>query len=394
MNLLPVAQALHSSYGFSAQSRIMVCGMSVPMAAGLPNSSNPASELGTAVHELVEVALKFGFSCHDLIGHTFNKHVVTEEMADGGQVYVNYVRQIKVQRPNAKVHLELKVCLSSISNELWGTADLVIVDGDTLIVGDYKNGYGLVEVDGMQTITGYGQLNGNAQTVGYSLATMDSLQLWGKITKIINVIVQPNNDEHPDGVIRVKEYDMAEITQWHHAYRASHGRKDFVAGTHCIYCRAAGSCATRIRRTFKLIGLTDSLERITDEQKIALLDEIPTIKRTLDALNEQATLAVRKGKPLKDRKLVKAIVRGYCNDEDEFVRQAVEANPNLDVNKLYNKPKLKGMTANKAIVDKNLVNKFYDKPQAPILLVSINDKRAAIAPDLCENVSGIFSAVK
>ena len=52
------------------------------------------------------------------------------------------------------------------------------------------------------------------------------------------------------------------------------------------------------------------------------------------------------------------------------------------------------MTANKAIVDKNLVNKFYDKPQAPILLVSINDKRAAIAPDLCENVSGIFSAVK
>jgi len=412
MELKPVALAvqqgtplLHSMYGFSAQSRILVCGGSVSMSTGLPNGTNAPAELGTAVHELVEVALKFGLSCYDLIGHTFNKHIVTEEMAEGGQVYVNYVRQIKIQRPNAKVYLELKVCLSSISDQLWGTSDLVIVDGDTLIVGDYKNGYGLVEVDGMQTITGFGQLNGNAQTVGYSLAAMDTLQLWGKINRVINVIVQPNNDEHVDGVIRTNEYNIEEITQWHYGYRAAHGRTDLVAGSHCIYCRAAGFCATRIRHTFDLIGLNDSIQRVNDDQMIALIDEIPTIKRTLDALLEQATLAVRKGKPLKDRKLVKGIVRGYCTDEDEFVRQSVydkfgkqhtvTEKETLDfIDKMFNKPKLKGMTANKKHVDKNVVNKFYEKPQAPILLVPINDKRAAIAPDMSDSIAGIFKSIK
>ena len=51
------------------------------------------------------------------------------------------------------------------------------------------------------------------------------------------------------------------------------------------------------------------------------------------------------------------------------------------------------MTKNKAIVDKKLVNRYYDKPQAPILLVPINDKRAAVAPDMCENGIGVFKPI-
>lgn len=413
--LTPIAQAVqaHSKYGFSGQSRTLVCGGSIPMSEGMPNPSNPAAELGTAVHELGENSYKLGLSCHDFVGCTFNKIEVTEDMAEAGQVYVNYIRQLKQQRPNASVWLELKVCLSSISNELWGTSDYVMLDGDTLIIGDYKNGYGVVEVDGVQTITGFGQLDGNAQTMGYALAAMDTLGLWGRVNKIITFICQPNVD-HVNGVIRSKEYNMDEVTLWHQGYRAAHKRTDLVAGKHCKYCLAAGFCATRIKRTMELIGLTSSITKLNEDQIIELLDEIDTIKRTADAIADQATLLARQGKKLKGRKLVKAIVWAKCTDESELVKQLVEdavherfsdefGTTEQDIElfisefkpKLFNTPKLKGMTALKKVkgVDKDLVNKYFVKPDGGTVLVPIYDKRAAIMPDMRPDASGVFSAV-
>ena len=388
--------AAHSDRGFSAQSRILVCGGSVGMSQGQPNTTNPAAELGTAVHELAERALKLGLSCADFIGCTIYNHVITEEMAEGGDVYVNYVRQLKLQYPNMIFHIEKKVCLSSISNNLWGTSDLIGIDlsARLMICLDYKNGYGLVEVNTPQTITGYGVLNGNAQAVGYSLAAMDSLELWGKIDNVITGIVQPNNDEHVDGVIRTKTYNMDEMGLWHQAYSAANERTDIVAGTHCKYCKAAGYCGARIRKTMDLMSLNTSLDKLTEDQMIELLEHIPSMKRTLDAIADQAVVAARKGKELRGHKLVKGIVRGFCTDEVEFINQAVKANPELDTTQLYNKPKLKGMTAVKKLVHKDLVNEFYDKPNAPIKLVPITDKGAAIMPDMRESVVGVFEPVQ
>ena len=402
--MIPITtiEPAHSSYGFSAQSRIMVCGGSVPRSKGLPNSTNPSAELGTAVHELVEAALILGVNCDDFIGCTFNDHVIDSSMAEGGQVYVAYVRQILAQRPNAKLYLEIKVCISSISGELWGTSDVVIVDGDTLIVGDYKNGYGLVEVHKPQVITGFATLLGNAQTVGYALATMDTLQLWGKINKVINFIAQPNG-QHAEGVIRSHEYNMDEMTQWHHAYRASHGRTDIVAGKHCVYCLANGRCGANIMNLLSHVGLDNTVELLNDDQVIAMLNLSQTFKQTMKAVESQALIAARKGKQLKDWKLVKAIVHGFCTDEEKFVEQAVEQAvesgdiSHLEVDsftaQLYNKPKLKGMTANKKVVDKKLVDKFYDKPPQATVLVPITDKRAAIMPDQRPSAVGKFKPI-
>ncbi len=237
---------LHSRYGFSGQPRTMACGASIPMSAGFENESNDAAELGTAVHELTEVAQKFGLSCHDFLGMKFNKIVMTEEDVEAGQVYVNYVRQLKIQHPNMVFYIEKQVCMSSISDELWGTSDLIGVDESLglMIILDYKNGWGLVEVNDEQLITGFGSLIGNAQCVGYGLAAMDTLQLWGKITRVITGIVQPNI-EHADGVIRLREFTMDEMKQWHKAYHISHKRVDIVAGKHCTCCLAAGTCAER-----------------------------------------------------------------------------------------------------------------------------------------------------
>lgn len=396
-------QPAHSSRGFSQQSRIMVCGGSVEMSENEPDTTNEEAEKGTAVHELVEGALKLGVNCQDMVGNTFNKFVIDEEMADGGQVYVAYIRQLKVKYPNMVFYFEAKVGLTSLSDDLWGTADFIGIDLTLrlLIVGDYKNGWVIVDVDKTQQVTGYGEIEGNAQTAGYSLAAMDTFDLWGKIDTVINFIVQPNN-EHIDGAIRLKTYNMEEMTEWHHAYRASHGRTDIVAGAHCVYCKAAGFCGARILRTFSLIGLSTTVARLTEDQIIAILHEKKAIKRTLDAVTAQALVLARKGKQLTDFKLVKSIVRGYCTNEEKLVELVVadfvheQFNDQLGVEQwevdeleskvkagMYNKPSFKGMTALKKIkgMDKKLINRFFDKPVAGTELVPTYDKRAAIMPD-------------
>jgi hypothetical protein len=111
----------------------------------------------------------------------------------------------------------------------------------------------------------------------------------------------------------------------------------------------------------------------------------------MDMVKEQALLLARKGKPLKDYKLVRGRVQGYCTDEIAFVNQAVDdaitsgaIHPDeVDTFKssLYNTPKIKGMTANKKIVNKDLVNKYYRKPDAKLELVPITHKGSAIMPD-------------
>lgn len=394
---------LHSLRGFSAQSRIMTCGGSVNMTQGLPYTTNDAAELGTAVHEMIEFCTKLGIDCDDCVGLTFNKIVMTVEDADAGQVWVNYIRQLQLRFPNAQFFFELKVIMSSISLDLWGTSDFIMVNDNVLYSLDYKNGYELVEIDKPQVVTGFGTVNGNAQTIGYALATMDTLQLWGKVDTIVTGIIQPNNPDHIDGIIRLKTYNYDEMVVWHQAYRASHDRNDLVAGLHCKYCKAAGFCATRIRRTFELLGFNDSITRLNEDQIIEVFKELPVLKRTMEMVKEQAKLLARQGKPLKDYKLVRGIVKGYCTNEEEFVNKAVNAAvTNGDISQLevesfkaslYNTPKLKGMTANKKIVAKELVDRYYNKPDAPLDLVPITARGSAVMPDQRPDATGKFGAI-
>jgi hypothetical protein len=388
--------AAHSSYGFSGQSRIIACAGSVNMQKGLPNTSNPASELGTAVHEVGEFALHMGVSCHDLIGLTFNGVEVNEDMAFAGQMHVNYVRGILKERPNAKLYIEGKLYLSSIDiNQLWGTGDIIIVDGSTLFVIDYKNGYGLVEVDDPQYVqASNAYINGNAQLVGYALAAMDTHKLWDTVTTIITGIVQPNKD-HIDGFIRTKTYSVPELQVWWKVYADSHALATSPnaprnAGPHCKYCRAKGHCSTRINHVLNQLKLDTSIAECNADQILGIYNEIDVIRKTLEAVEDRMVQIARTGKRIPGRKLVKSIVRTKLTSEADLVKAAVDAG--IEKDKLYNK-KIKGKTDIKKVVGKTIADEFYKAPEAGYTLVGLNDKRPAVMADNKVSAAGVFGRV-
>ena len=388
--------AAHSSYGFSGQSRIIACNGSVRMQAGLPNPSNSASSLGTAVHEGGEFALHMGVSCHDLIGMTFNRLQFTEDMAFAAQVHVDLIRKIMSERPNAKLYIEGKVYLSSIdADKLWGTADIIIVDGDTLFVIDYKNGYGLVEVDSNHYVHATNSMvSGNAQCVGYAIAAMDTHNLWGTVTKIITGVVQPNKD-HVDGFIRFKNYTVPELQEWWKVYAATHAvsvtdNAPTNAGEHCKYCLAKGHCMTRLTHVMNMLKFDTAISHCNADQLIGIYNEIGVIRTTLEAVEQRVVSLARQGKRVQGRKLVRGIVKAKCIDESGLIADAIESG--IDKSKLYN-TKIKGKTDITKIIGKPLANKYYVTPDAGYSLVPLSDKRPAIMADSKPTAVGKFGAV-
>ena len=370
----------HSVFSASSSKRWMTCPASIRMSKGFPNITNRAAELGTAAHELGEFCLRFGCNTYDCIDMTFNKHVVDAAMCDAVQLYVGHIRAICVQH-GVNPMLEKRVTMTSVGNDVFGTSDCIIIIGTLMIVIDYKNGFGVVEV------------HDNSQACFYAVATLDELQLWDVITKITTTIIQPRAD-HIDGAIRSCDYNRNDMIMWQQKFKVAVdlGRRIdtvTVAGEHCHYCPTRATCRARMERTIALAGLDKPLYELTADELVVLYREIGAITTHLKAVGERVTELARGGKKVEGYKLVHGIARASWPDVEAFVKDAKLSNPKLKDEQLYTL-KAKGMTDMKKIVNKDLVNKHYVKPDSRTTLVPINAARPAISTG---SAKGVFNAI-
>lgn len=389
--------AAHSSHGMSGQSRIIACPGSIGMSEGTPNDSNPAAELGTAVHEVGEFALQLGVPAKELVGISFNDHKCTDEMAEGAQVYCDAVNAIRTI-PGVQLILEGKVCISSIDPErLWGTGDCLVIDRGSriLYVGDYKNGYGIVEVDGIQEVYNSCEIQGNAQCVGYGLGALDTHNLWEHIDHVVTFIVQPNID-HVDGSVRHQTYDMEDMRKWHEVYAYTHAlslqpNAPRNPGKHCKYCKAKGFCSARMTHQMRLLGLDGSLYKCTDEQLLAIYKDSSVMIKTIEAVRQQVIIRARRGMRIPGEKLVNGIARGKCADPDALIADAIElGHTKLELHNL----KLKGKTEIKKVIGKALADKHFVVPDAGLTLVPMSNPRSAVMADGKPSATGVFQPIK
>lgn len=377
----PEAMPLHSIFGASSSSRWMACAGSIRMSKHVEDQTNPAAELGTAAHELVEFCLRFGLNTYDCLGMKFNDHIVDEAMASAAQLYVGYIRDL-CRRYNVNPMLEKRVVMLSVADDVYGTADCIIIVGDTLFVFDYKHGYGVVEVFN------------NPQAIFYAIATLDTLGLWQTIKHITTGIIQPRA-EHTDGAIRLHSYTVEEMVAWQgkFKYAVLEARKQdsrIFAGSHCKYCPARGFCRARIMRTIELAYTGEPIEEMTADELEIIYNEIDIIKTNIEAIAGKTLELARGGKSIANHKLVKSITRAKCEDEKGFIKAAL-ATEKVKEKDLYN-VKLKSMTDMKKLLkdDIGIVTKYYKKPPSSTTLVKMSDSRPAVAVG---SASGVFSSV-
>lgn len=373
---MPTQHALLSA---SSAHRWLHCTGSPLLEKEFPDTTSVYAQEGTLAHELCELKLKKYTTVMPKGTYTraHNKIMKSElwqnEMESTSETYLEYVKEIMLACEIAPaVLIEKRVDFSRYVPEGFGTADCLILAGDTLHVIDYKHGKGVV-VDA----------DHNPQMMLYALGAMDELSLLYRFKSVHMVIVQPR-------VNNISEFTMSaeDLRSWGEsvvkpkAEAAISGNGTFEAGDWCRFCRAKQQCKTRYESNDSLYP---ELSAQHDPRLITLAELGEYLKRGkdmaawLEDMKEYALSESLAGADVPGWKAVEGRGSRAFTDTDEAVDILIKNG--IDESVLYERRVLTLAQMEKAVGKKvfgeivgNLVVKNPGKPT----LVEESDKRPKI----------------
>lgn len=382
----------HSRFGASNAKRWISCPGSPALIAQCPEQPTSGdAALGTSAHALAEHCLRNHISADTCIGAEFEGHVVDAEMAEAVQVYLDEVAKWRERMPTAKLLIEERVDLSWIHPEMYGTADVVLVDPfGAAVVIDYKHGAGVpVEVID------------NPQPVYYGLGAYFDHDC----TRVTCVIVQPRCP-HPDGPVREVTYNRAQLGEWVDKFQdavaaALKPAAKLSAGEHCRFCPAAGACpeahsnALRVAQAeFAPSIVPPAPHTLSPSQLATVLEHAGTIDAWITAVRMHALAVAQNGVPIPGYKLVEGR-RGNRRWADEDLAAKALASINVDP---YEQSVVSPAAAEKRIGKggkaklAELGHLIVQNPGKPELAPEV-DKRIALAPSAISDFAKVSASV-
>lgn len=177
----------HSKWSASGFEQKMLCPGSHLLQAGAPDNTSVYAAEGTAAHQVLTWALSYNTQASAFIGRYIDVAPaytieVTAEMAEHVQVCVDYCRDVAgdwgVMLVDQKVNYAR--FLDVPADDAWGTADVIILLGEEIIVVDFKYGQGVAV-----------EAANNPQMSLYALGALDGYSMAGDFLRARLVISQP-----------------------------------------------------------------------------------------------------------------------------------------------------------------------------------------------------------
>lgn len=373
---MPTQHALLSA---SSAHRWLHCTGSPLLEKDFPDSTSVYAQEGTLAHELCELKLMAytGEITKRKLTSMKNKLMKSElwqpEMEGTSEAYLDYVKDITMSYTVKPVILtEKRVDFSQYVPEGFGTADCLILAGDTLHVVDYKHGKGVV-VDA----------DHNPQMMLYALGAMSELSLLYRFKFVHMTIVQPR-------VSNISEFTLTadELIEWGEtvvkpkAEAAMSGNGEFEAGDWCRFCRAKQQCKTRYESNDSLYP---ELSERHDPGLITLAELGEYLKRGkdmaawLEDMKEYALSESLAGADVPGWKAVEGRGSRAFTDTDEAVDTLIKNG--IDESVLYERRVLTLAQMEKAVGKKafgELVGDLVVKNPGKPTLVEESDKRPRI----------------
>lgn len=360
----------HSSIGASSCHRWMECPASVKLSNNIPSTTSQYAEEGTCAHELAEAALlSDNKDCREFIGQTFNNFVVSSEMADYVQLYVDYVLK---ESEDGDLLLEETFDLPDIHPDAFGTNDACIVRTNSGVVIDLKYGKG-VEVSAKD----------NRQLLYYALGAFPDLS---KLEELKLVIVQPRIDDP------IKEWTIKPEVLEKFASDLRKSVKEVFSdnprmktGRHCTFCKAQAICPQMRKETMEVVGSEfdktpveelnlPSPEALSTDQVVKILEAKTKISKWMDSIYAYAMDQATKGNKIPSYKLVKRRTQRKITDDFSVMEQFEEKHGDA----IYAPKKLKSVVQLEKVVGKKELEPFVTKPDKGEELVHVSDKRDEI----------------
>ena len=309
-----------------------------------------------------------------------------KRMDDSTDAYLEVLKETAMGFANPPfVALETRVNFSDYVEDGFGTADCIMIGGDTIVIIDYKNGAG-VPVESED----------NPQM---KLYTLGALQVFAPIfgdsvKRVVLKIVQPNAGgtkswETTVDLLRTWGTDVVKPT----AAKAFSGDGEFCAGDWCRFCPAKAQCSARARQMLELEPLVgakplltqppgaqteDVTAFLTDAQVGDVLQRARNLKKWVEDLEEYALSAALAGRQITGFKAVEGRGSREWQDQDAAFKMLQERGVDealLWERKPITAPGLEKILGKKAFTAAS-EGLLVKKPGKPTLVPS-SDKRPA-----------------
>lgn len=370
--------ASHALLSASSSHRWLHCTGAPRLEATFPDTTSEYAKEGTLAHELCELKLKKYTTTMAKGTYTraYNKIKKTElwatEMDETTDVYLEYIKSIMLSYKVAPVVvIEKRVDFSQYVPEGFGTADCIILAGDTLHIIDYKHGKGVV-VDA----------DHNPQMMLYALGAMHDYSLLYKFNTIKMTIVQPR-------VNNISEFEMSsdDLRKWGEEVVAPKAKEayemeghTFEAGAWCGFCRAKAQCRTRCEHFDAMHVFTHQDPRLISLEELGTyLEHGRDIESWYKDIKEYALSESLAGAEVPGWKAVEGRGSRMFQDGDMAIQTLI--NGGVDESILYERKVLTLAQIEKAIGKKEFNELVGDQvvknPGKPTLVVD-TDKRPRI----------------
>jgi len=369
----------------------MKCPGSVALSYGIESEESDYAAEGTAAHALAQTCLLaveasgnqdawtwIGTGNMEMAVGKDTGIVVTKDMADAVQVYLDFIRTKFPDRNQSNSFVERKFHCPTVHPLFYGQSDFTHINEHERILGvtDYKHGAGIVV-----------EAKENPQLMYYAVGMLEDLDLWQKIDMVNITIAQPRGF-HFDGPIRSWSITTADLETWLDdvllpAMDLALVSRDTASGEHCRFCPARGrACPQLIDDMNELEELMVTAEAkggakaLTNTQVGRFLTLFDIAKIVQKAAQQTAFVRLEKGGKIPGRKLANSRTNREWKDGAEAALKEKLGDTALAEPKLKTPAVIDGMPEGAA-----LTARWAFKPQGKQTVVAESDSRVAVEKD-------------
>jgi len=399
----------HARLSASSAHRWMNCAGTIRMSKGIKDVETIYQIEGRAAHALGEHALKTAdwenIATVDVDTEDGTKaYPVDETMREAIRLYVQTVRDLH-QRLGGTLYIERTFDLGIIGppEQMFGTADAVVVGDEWIDVIDLKYGSGVVVevIDNVQLL--YYALG--AILAEFTRRIMDPkspvtceenetvLHAACRLFKQVRITIVQPRAPHTDGPVRSSlEFAGADIEAFaeklmERARATQAPDASLTAGSWCNFCPARGHCP-ELAAHAQLIAQTDfesvpmeappDVEHMPIAQVARMLGSVEVLEIFVRSLYERVTRELEAGHEVPGWKMVNKRARRVWADVEELKKWAKAAG--LKPRELMAEPEVKSPAQIEAIIGKkNLPEALFARVSSGLTLVPESDPRPAVA---------------
>ena len=364
----------------------MRCPGSVTLEAAIPDQSSPYAAEGTAAHQVASTRLETGEILpvgaivevdgytvavdEDMLAHTADYAKLVLQYAEGGMLLV-----------------EQRVDFSPVIGvpDSFGTADAVVIKGDTLVIIDLKYGMG-VRVDAED----------NEQLQLYALGALSDYGMLADFKEVVMVIHQPRLNHVSEWAVSVADLQAfgrsaADAAEWANtvAQTCATAEDLFPGEKQCRFCKAKATCPAmreEVRLATADVATADDFRDLSttpSDTLAAAMDRVGLVEDWCKAIRAEVERRLFDGQPVEGYKLVEGR-RGNRAWVSEADAEALFKSFRLKQDEMYNLKLISPTQAEKVIKDKSpkrwakvegLISRSEGKPS----VAPVTDKRPALA---------------